>query len=65
MDEDSSTEQKTRQVYSFGKRSVFMLHLNESREGFPTAVMGTLTSLELQEIFSSLRRFLGPSEVPT
>ena len=28
MDEDSSTEQKTWQVYSFGKRNVFMLHLN-------------------------------------
>ena len=34
MDEDCSTEQKTRRVYSFGKRNVFMLHLNESREGF-------------------------------
>ena len=34
MDEDSSTKQKTRQVYSFGKRNVFKLHLNESRESF-------------------------------
>ena len=34
MDEDSSTELKTWQVYSFGKRMVFRLHLNESREGF-------------------------------
>ena len=34
MDEDSSTEQKTWQVYSFGKRNVLRLHLNESREGF-------------------------------
>ena len=34
MDEDSSTEQKTWQVCSFGKRNVFRLHLNESREGF-------------------------------
>ena len=32
MDEGSSTEQKTWQVYSFGKRSVFRLHWNESRE---------------------------------
>ena len=31
---DSSMEQKTWQVYSFGKRNVFRLHLNESREGF-------------------------------
>ena len=29
MDEDSSTEQKTWQVCSFGKRNVFRLHLNE------------------------------------
>ena len=28
------TEQKTWQVYSFGKRNVFRLDLNESREGF-------------------------------
>ena len=34
MDEDSSMEQKTWQVYSFGKRNVLRLHLNESREGF-------------------------------
>ena len=34
MDEDSSTGQKTWQAYSFGKRNVFRLHLNESREGF-------------------------------
>ena len=34
MDEDSSTEQKTWQVHSFGKQNVFRLHLNESREGF-------------------------------
>ena len=35
MDEDSRTEQKTwRQAYSFGKRNVFRLHLNESREDF-------------------------------
>ena len=34
MDEDSGMEQKTRQVYNFGKRNVFRLHLNESREGF-------------------------------
>ena len=34
MDEDSSTEHKTRQVYSFGKRSVFRLHFNETRESF-------------------------------
>ena len=33
-DEDSSMEQKTWQVYSFGKRNVFRLHLNESRKGF-------------------------------
>ena len=32
MDEDSSTEQITRQVYSFGKRNVFMLQFSESRE---------------------------------
>ena len=34
MDEDSSMEQKTWQVYSFGKRNVFRLHLNVSREAF-------------------------------
>ena len=34
MDEDISTEQKTWQVYNFGKRNVFRLDLNESREGF-------------------------------
>ena len=34
MDEASNTEQKTWQVYSFGKRKVFRLHLNESSEGF-------------------------------
>ena len=36
MEEDSSTEQKTWQVYRFVKRTVFTfrLHLNESREGF-------------------------------
>ena len=34
MDEDSSTEHKTWQAYSFGKRNVFRLHLTESREGF-------------------------------
>ena len=32
MDEDS-TEQKTWQVYNFGKRNVFRLDLNESPEG--------------------------------
>ena len=34
MDEDSSMEQNTWQVYSFGRINVFRLHLNESREGF-------------------------------
>ena len=34
MVEDSSMEQKAWQVYSFGKRNVFRLHLKESREGF-------------------------------
>ena len=34
MDEDSRMEQKTWQVYSFGKRNVFRLHLNESRKGY-------------------------------
>ena len=34
MDEDISTEQKTWQVYDFGKRNVFRLDLNESRNGF-------------------------------
>ena len=34
MDEDISTEQKTWQVYNFGKRNVFRLDLNESRQGF-------------------------------
>ena len=34
MDEDISTEQKTQQVYNFGKRNVFRLDLNESRAGF-------------------------------
>ena len=33
MDEDSNMEQKTWQVYSLGKRNVFRLPLNESREG--------------------------------
>ena len=31
MDEDISTERKTWQVYNFGKRNLFRLHLNESR----------------------------------
>ena len=31
MDEDVNTEQK---IYNFGKRNVFRLDLNESREGF-------------------------------
>ena len=31
MDEDGSTEQKTRQFYSFVKRKVFRLHLNVTR----------------------------------
>ena len=34
MDEDSSMEQKTWQVNSFGNRNVFKLHSKESREGF-------------------------------
>ena len=34
MDEDISTEQKTWQFNNFGKRNVFRLDLNESREGF-------------------------------
>ena len=34
MDEDISMEQETCQVYSFGKRNVSRLGLNESREGF-------------------------------
>ena len=34
MDKDISTEQKTWQVYNLGKRNVFRLDLNESREGF-------------------------------
>ena len=34
MDEDIRTEQKAWQVYNFGKRNVFRLALNESREGF-------------------------------
>ena len=33
-DEDSSTEQKTWQVYSFGKNNNFRLYLNESRDSF-------------------------------
>ena len=40
MDADSSTEQKTWQVYSFAKINVFSLHLNESREGFCRRGMG-------------------------
>ena len=32
--EQRSTEQKTWQVYNFGKRNVFRFDLNESREGF-------------------------------
>ena len=31
VDEESSMEQKTWQVYSFGQKNVFRLHLNESR----------------------------------
>ena len=31
---DSSTERKTWQVYSFGKRNILRFDLNESREGF-------------------------------
>ena len=34
MDGDSSTEQKTWQVYNLGQRNVFRLDLNESRDGF-------------------------------
>ena len=34
MDKDISTEQKTCKVYNSGKRNVFGLDLNESREGF-------------------------------
>ena len=34
MDEDVSTEQKTWQVYNFGKINVFRLNLNEARECF-------------------------------
>ena len=34
MDEESCTKQKAWQIYSLGKRSVFRLYLNESREGF-------------------------------
>ena len=44
MDEDSSTEQKMWQVYSFGKGNVFRLHLNESRE----AVVGGYSTLKVQ-----------------
>ena len=32
MDKDRRTEQKTWQVYNFGKRNVFRFDLNESRE---------------------------------
>ena len=34
MDEESCTKPKAWQVYSVGKRNVFRLDLNESREGF-------------------------------
>ena len=34
LDKDSNMEPKTWQVYSFGKRNVFRLHLSESREAF-------------------------------
>ena len=34
MDKDISTEQKTWQVHNSGKRNVFRLDLNQSREGF-------------------------------
>ena len=40
MDKDISTEQKTWQVYNFGKRNVFRLDLNESRGGFPRTGRG-------------------------
>ena len=33
-DEDISMEQKTWQAYNFGKRNVFRLDMNESRQGF-------------------------------
>ena len=34
MDEESSTERKPWQVYSFAKINLFRLRVNESREGF-------------------------------
>ena len=42
-DEDSSTEWKAWQVYSFGKITVFRLRLNESREGFISYSLTTNT----------------------
>ena len=50
MDKDISTEQKTWEVHNFGKRNVFRLDLNESREGFcrrdntTTATTTTITA---------------------
>ena len=40
IDEDISMEQKTWQVYNFGKRNVFRLDLNESRKAFCQKVRG-------------------------
>ena len=42
MDKVISMEQKTWQVYSFGKINIFRLDLNESREGFCWRGKGTL-----------------------
>ena len=46
MDKKSRMKQKTCQVYNFGKRNVFSLHLNESREGFCWRGRGSLFHVE-------------------
>ena len=43
MDKDRRTEQKTWQVYNFGKRNAFRLDQNESRKGFCRTTTTTTT----------------------
>ena len=44
MDKDRRTEQKTWQVYNFGKRNAFRLDQNESRKGFCRTTTTTVTT---------------------
>ena len=45
MDKDRRTEQKTWQVYNFGKRNAFRLDQNESRKGFCRTTTTTTTTV--------------------